>query len=402
MELYFPLILDGATGTELQKRGYDGSICAEQWTIIHPEAIQEIQRNYVNAGSDIVYAPTFGANRIKLEEHHITGKVEEYNRRLVEISREAVNPDTLVAGDMSSLGKFIIPFGNMHFEEMYEVYREQALALEKAGVDLYVVETLMTVPEARAAILAIKDVSKKPVLISFTANEQNRTLGGSDIRAVLEIMQSMGIAAFGLNCSVGPAQMVSQLKALHSVAQIPLMAKANAGMPVTENGKTVYRCDPSEYTDHLEEFAEYGAALFGACCGSTEVHIKAIAEGVKDISCRKPAKRKDGKLYLCSEKELFILEPDTPAGTPFSCSETLADEIEACEDEVPAVRIGSENDLLYFENAQYAIDRPLCLMCEDPVLLEKALRLYQGKCMYEGNISSSVLEKLSQKYGLVY
>lgn len=402
MQYYFPLVLDGATGTQLQKRGYDGSICAEEWTLLHPEAITEIQKAYKEAGSDIVYAPTFGANRIKLEENHIYGKVEEYNRRLVQISRDAVGDDVLVAGDLTSVGKFILPYGNMHFEELADVYREQALALEKAGVDLFVVETLITVPEARAAVMAIREVSDKPILVSFTADLNNKTVTGSDITAVLEIMQSMGIAAFGLNCSVGPDSMVDQIRELSTIAQIPLMAKANAGMPVMVDGKAVYDCPTELYTDHIAEFAEMGVGMFGACCGSTEEHIKAIAEAVKNVEVKKPLARTDGKLYLCTEKKLFILESSAMPGKPLPCSASLADDIEECEDEILAVSITSQQDFEYFEEAQYAVDRPLCLMCEDAELLEKALRVFQGKCMYEGSLDPEVLASLSEKYGLVY
>ena len=398
MELYFPLILDGATGTQLQANGYDGSVCAELWTIEHPEVIQRIQKSYADAGSNIVYAPTFGANRITLAEHHIHDQVKEYNHKLVQICREGVGEKVLVAGDMTSIGKFILPFGNMHFEDFYDVYREQAEALEEAGVDLFVVETLMSVPEARAAVLAIKSVSKKPILISFTANEQNRTLSGSDIRAVLEIMQSMGISAFGLNCSVGPETMVEQLRYLSDIACVPLMCKPNAGMPMKENGKTVYHCDPEEYTVPMAELASLGVS----CCGSTAEHIRAISETASSLTVKKPHVRTDGKLYVCSEKQLFILNADAKPGQPLTCCENLADVIEDCEDEILCIAIENSQDLLYFENAQYAVDRPLCLKCDDAALLEQALRMFQGKCMYEGTISEDILAKLSDAYGLVY
>lgn len=144
MELFFPLVLDGANGTELQKRGYDGSVAAEQWVQEHPEAMIDIQKKYVSAGSNIVYAPTFGANRIKLEENGIAGQVDTYNRELVKISREAVAGKALVAGDIATTGKFLAPLGDMTFDDLYDIYYEQALALEEAGVDMFVIETIMT------------------------------------------------------------------------------------------------------------------------------------------------------------------------------------------------------------------------------------------------------------------
>ena len=156
MELSFPLILDGATGTELQKRGYTGEECAESWILKHPDAILEIQRAYVAAGSRVVYAPTFGANRVKLESHGLLGKVREVNLRLAELSKHAADGRAWVAGDIAPTGLLLYPLGTASFAELLEVYTEQAAALENAGVDLFVIETMMTLAEARAALLAVK------------------------------------------------------------------------------------------------------------------------------------------------------------------------------------------------------------------------------------------------------
>ena len=142
MELRFPLILDGATGTELQKRGYTGDVCAEQWTLEHPEAIIDIQRGYVDSGSQVLYTPTFGANRRKLEEHGIFNRTEDYNRRLAALSEQAANGKALRAGDISPTGAFLAPLGDVSFEELVDIYTEQAAGLERAGVDLFVIETM--------------------------------------------------------------------------------------------------------------------------------------------------------------------------------------------------------------------------------------------------------------------
>ena len=156
MELKYPLILDGSTGTQLQKRGFDSSISAEDWVLQHPEVIPEVQNRYIDVGSQVVYAPTFGANRTKLERHGIFNKVAEYNEKLVAISRNAVGDRAWVAGDIAPTGKFLYPLGDATFEDLVEIYTEQVTALEKAGVDLFVIETQMTLPEARAAVLAAK------------------------------------------------------------------------------------------------------------------------------------------------------------------------------------------------------------------------------------------------------
>ncbi len=402
MELQFPLVLDGATGTELQKRGYLGDVCAEKWVIEHPEVIQQIQRNYIDAGSNVIYAPTFGANRIKLEENGIFNQVEQYNKKLVEICREGVGNDALIAGDIAPLGKFLAPLGDMSFEEMYEIYLQQVSALEDANVDLFVIETMMNVAEARAALLAVKAVSKKPVIVSFTATENGKTISGSDIEAVLETLQSMGVDAFGLNCSVGPGQMVRQIEKLSGITQIPLIAKPNAGMPIIENGKTVYHCLPKEYTMNMQKLADLFVVGFGGCCGSNETHIQAISEKSKQLILSKPAKRQDNKLYVSTEKQLFILNQDISASKVYLCDENLYENIQQNREEVFALRISNEEQLKVFENEQYAIAVPLIIECDDEKLLERALRMYQGKCLYQGNIKEDTLEKLHQMYGLVY
>ena len=233
MELRFPLILDGATGTELQKRGYTGDVCAEQWTLDHPDAIIDIQRGYVAAGSQVVYTPTFGANRRKLEESGLFNCTADYNRRLAELSAQAVQGKALRAGDMSPTGAFLSPLGDVSFEELVDIYTEQAAGLERAGVDLFVIETMMTLSDARAAVLAVRSVSDKPIFVTFTCDENGRSVSGTDITAALVVLQGMGIDAFGLNCSAGPEQMLLQLKRLREYARVPLIAKPNAGMRST-------------------------------------------------------------------------------------------------------------------------------------------------------------------------
>ena len=154
MELYFPAILDGATGTQLQKRGFSGGGCAEAWVLEHPEAILDIQRRYVDAGSAIIYAPTFGANRVKLEANGIFNRVGEFNERLAALSKEAAGGRALVAGDIAPTGLFLAPLGTASFEELVEIYTEQAAALERAGVDLFAIETQMTLSTPTCAATA--------------------------------------------------------------------------------------------------------------------------------------------------------------------------------------------------------------------------------------------------------
>ncbi len=405
MDLHFPLILDGATGTQLQKRGYTSGQCAEEWVLEHPDTIREIQRDYIAAGSNIVYASTFGANRVKLEENGIFNQVADYNTRLAALSKEAAGERAWVAGDMAPTGKFLAPMGDTPFEELVEIYTEQAKALEEAGVDLYVVETMMTVPEARAAVLAVKSVSKKPVFVSFTCDANGKTLMGSDVIAVLLIMQGMGVDAFGLNCSVGPEDMLKQLRRLSRYAEVPLIAKPNAGMPEIVNGKTVYNCKPEEFAAMVPEFAAAGVAIYGGCCGTEVGHIRALVESTKEVKIKHPKPEHPELLPLATEKVPALLPANVQIGTVLACDEQLGESIERELDSpnaILAIRIEREEELENFGDNQYAISKPLCLLCEDGNILEQALRLYQGRAMYEGQLPEAVLKLLSRKYGLVY
>ena len=405
MELTFPLILDGATGTELQKRGFTGSDCAELWTLEHPEAILEIQRGYVEAGSRILYTPTFGANRAKLEAHGIFNQVGDFNRRLAALSKEAAGGRAWVAGDIAPTGLFLYPLGDTSFEELVDIYTEQAAALEEAGVDLFVIETMMTLAEARAAVLAVKSVSDKPVFVSFTCDENGRTLSGSDVTALLQIMQGMGVDAFGLNCSVGPDEMVKQLKRLREIARVPLIAKPNAGVPEVVDGETVYCCPPAAFTAHLEEMAAAGVWMFGGCCGTDAGHIRALSEAVPALTLVSPAPQHSEALPCATEKALFFLPPDVAVGEAMPVTADLEDRLEeALDTDAPVLTLAitSPDELEDFAACQYLITKPLCLNCADAELLEQALRLYQGRALYDGPLGEEELAPLAKKYGLIY
>ena len=412
MELYFPVVLDGANGTELQKRGYDGSVCAEKWVLEHPEVMQELQQGYIDAGSRVIYAPTFGANRAKLEENGICGQTAQYNRDLVKISRELADhanetrdpsERVLVAGDIATSGKFLAPLGDVSFDELYEMYLEQVSAMEEAGVDLYVIETIMTVPDARAALLAVRDVSDKPVLVSFTCDENGRTLTGSDVKAACVIMQGMGIEAFGLNCSTGPKEMLEQIKRVSEAAEVPLAAKPNAGLPKTMDGRVVYDCPPDEFAGYTKAFADEGVVLFGGCCGTGTEHIAAVSRALGDIRFEKKQPLMNDSLICATEKDMFFIERGTEIETIISCGPDLEEEIAKAnrnDDAVMAIEIRSEADIENFEVAQYAIRKPLCIVCDDRQLLDRALRLYQGRALYAGSLSEEELAPLVKKYGM--
>lgn len=402
MNITFPLILDGAMGTQLYKAGMPGGVCPEQWVLSHPEAALKIQKAYVDAGSQVIYSPTFGGNAATLESNGVFNKVEEFNRELVQISRQAADGRALVAGDISSTGAMLYPMGDTSFEELYEIYLEQAEALEKAGVDLFAIETMSSVPEARAAVLAVRAVSKKPVFVTFSCNENGRTMMGSDVCAALQIMQGMNVDAFGLNCSVGPDDMLKQIRRLADFSSVPLIAKPNAGLPQRVNGQTVYTVKAEEFSAYVPALAEAGVNIFGACCGSDESFIAAIRKALDSVAMKSPLPVRPDLLPCATEKNVYLLDPQAECRQVFACDDDLEDNLcEPDEGELIGVEIRSAEDLAFFSDAQYAVSNPLCIFCDDAELLEKALRAYQGRPLYEGSLSDEELLPLVEKYGLI-
>lgn len=405
MQVQFPLILDGATGTELQKRGFTGAVSAEEWVLTHPESILDIQRRYVDAGSRVLYAPSFGANRQKLEEHGIFNQTAAYNRRLAALSKQAAAGRALVAGDLSPTGLFLSPMGETSFRELVDIYTPQATGLEEAGVDLFVIETMMTLSDARAAVLAVRSVSDKPIFVTFTCDEKGRTVSGTDITAALVIMQGMGVDAFGLNCSAGPQEMLVQLRRLREYARVPLIAKPNAGMPQIVDGKAVYSCPPEEFTALVPELLQAGVAIFGGCCGTDAGHIAALKKALDGAEITPPSPRHPTLLPAATEKLPMYLPADAKHGPVIAVTENLEDDLqEAMDGDEPmvAVALQSTADAEELAQVQYLIEKPLCLVCDDGAVLEAALRSYQGRALYEGALPEETLARLQELYGLIY
>ena len=405
MQVQFPLILDGATGTELQKWGFTGAVSAEEWVLAHPESILDIQRRYVDAGSRVLYAPSFGANRQKLEEHGIFNQTAAYNRRLAALSKQAAAGRALVAGDLSPTGLFLSPRGETSFRERVDIYTPQAAGLEEAGVDLFVIETMMTLSDARAAVLAVRSVSDKPIFVTFTCDEKGRTVSGTDITAALVIMQGMGVDAFGLNCSAGPQEMLVQLRRLREYARVPLIAKPNAGMPQIVDGKAVYSCPPEEFTALVPELLQAGVAIFGGCCGTDAGHIAALKKALDGAEITPPSPRHPTLLPAATEKLPMYLPADAKHGPVIAVTENLEDDLqEAMDGDEPmvAVALQSTADAEELAQVQYLIEKPLCLVCDDGAVLEAALRSYQGRALYEGAIPEETLARLQELYGLIY
>ena len=271
------LLLDGATGSNLMKEGMPRGVCSEQWIYENPQVLQKLQREYREAGSGVVYAPTFSANRISLANHGLEDKVEELNRGLVRISREAVGEQCYVAGDLTTTGKQDVPY-----EELFEAYKEQITVLADAGVDLLIAETMLGVDEVMAVLDAAAAVCELPVMCTLTVESDGSLFFGGNIYEAVETLEQMGADAVGINCSTGPDQLVSVVKNIRERVCIPVIVKPNAGMPVIdEKGNPVYSMGPEEFARHMKTLAEAGADIVGGCCGTTPAYIRKLAEVLK-------------------------------------------------------------------------------------------------------------------------
>lgn len=270
-----PVILDGATGSNMIKAGMPRGICAETWILEHPQAMIDLQRGYVEAGSQIVLAPTFGANRIALAMHGLSEMQKEYNRRLIALSKEAVEGRAFVAGDVSTGGRILGSSDEATYEEALERYKEQMSYLAEAGADLLIVETMINIDETVAALEAAQQVCDLPVLCSMTVEADGSIYSGGTAFSAMETLQELGASAVGVNCSVGPDQLVSIVAGLKAIAAVPVIAKPNAGMPViTEKGEALYSMSAEEFGKHMKVLADAGAGVIGGCCGTTPEYIK--------------------------------------------------------------------------------------------------------------------------------
>ena len=303
------IILDGATGTELQKRGMEAGACPELWCLDHPETLSAVHSDYVRAGSDIIYACTFGANRFKLRQYN-RSDVYEVNRNLAGLAKRSAGKDALVAGDIGPTGQFIEPFGAVPFEEAVDVYKEQVRGLIDGGVDLFVIETMMDIQEARAALLAIKETVDLFTIVTMTYEKDGRTLNGTDPVSALITLQSLGADAVGCNCSIGPDAMLKLIAAMKPYAKVPLAAKPNAGLPKFIDGHTFYEMDPSAFAAFGKRFAADGVNMMGGCCGTEPKHIEALKQAIGQDKPYLPLR--DALAALSSARGHVILETRLP------------------------------------------------------------------------------------------
>lgn len=277
------ILLDGATGSNLRKAGMPVGVSTELWVLEHPEVIQKLQREYAEAGSRIIYAPTFSANRISLAMHDFQGDIRKLNMDLVNITKEAVAGKAYVAGDMTTTGKMLEPAGELSYQELMSVYQEQAEALYEAGVDLIIAETMLSVDETVVLLDAVQSVCDLPVMCTLTVEADGTALFGGNAVEAVETLQEMGAVAVGLNCSLGPDQLEAVVASMKRVAQVPVIAKPNAGMPVMDEfGMAHYNMAPEQFAASMQKLIDAGAGVIGGCCGTDPSYIRLLSE-----MCRK-------------------------------------------------------------------------------------------------------------------
>ena len=273
------LILDGATGSNLTKAGMPKGVCTEEWALEHPEAVIELQRRYIEAGSDIVYAPTFGANRASLKRFNLESRIEELNRKLVALSKTAAAGQALVAGDITTIGYPVTDEGELSYENRVAVYQEQIYLLGEAGVDLIAAETLLGGDEAMAILDAAAMVCDLPVMCTLTVESDGSCYFGGNVIDIAVNLEEMGAAAVGINCSCGPDQLESIVRNLRERVNVPVIVKPNAGLPViNEKGEAVYPMEPEVFGRHMKKLVELGAGIVGGCCGTDERFIRELKQ----------------------------------------------------------------------------------------------------------------------------
>ena len=421
------ILLDGATGSNLTKAGMPKGVSTELWVLEHPDILANLQKAYVEAGSQIVYAPTFGANRLKLADYGRENEVEELNARLVDISKKALaGTGALIAGDFSTPGKMLQPKGDLSYEELLESYTEQVTAVANAGVDLLVAETMLSVDETCVFMDAALSVCDLPIMCSLTLEADGSALFGGNAVEAVETLQEMGASAVGLNCSVGPDQLEAVVNSMKKVARVPVIVKPNAGLPkITPTGEAIYSMDAPTFAKYMNILVDAGAGIVGGCCGTTPEHIKKLVEECKDLPLRKIEKKHDtivssyGQAVILDDMPRIIGERINPTGKK-KFKEALKNEDmdyilkEAITQQDKGAHILDVNvglpdidEVAMMEKVvkelQSVTSLPLQIDTVDGKAMERAMRIYNGKPMINSvngkQVSMDEVFPLVRKYG---
>ena len=420
------LFLDGGMGTLLQAEGLAPGELPETWNIEHPEKVEAIHRRYYEAGSDVVLANTFGANVCKFHDEGYT--VEEVIRAGIANAKRAgeqIGKETYVALDMGPTGKLLKPMGDLDFDDAYEAFAEAVRYGEKYGADLIHIETMSDTYEVKAAILAAKENSSLPVFVTMIFDERGKLLTGGDVPSVVAMMEGLRVDALGLNCGLGPKQMLPILNDLRRYTSLPIIVKPNAGLPKQKNGETYYDVEPDEFARIMQEVVKGGACVIGGCCGTTPEHIKKLVEECKDLPLREIEKKHDtivssyGQAVILDDMPRIIGERINPTGKK-KFKEALKNEDmdyilkEAITQQDKGAHILDVNvglpdidEVAMMEKVvkelQSVTSLPLQIDTVDGKAMERAMRIYNGKPMINSvngkQVSMDEVFPLVRKYG---
>jgi 5-methyltetrahydrofolate--homocysteine methyltransferase len=418
------LIFDGAMGTMLQQSGLKTGELPEVLNIKESSKITEIHKEYIKAGAKVITTNTFGANEIKLKKANHT--VEEIIDKAVENAKKAaLNKDVFIALDIGPTGELLEPSGSFSFEDAYKAFKRQVIQGVKSGVDLILIETMTDLYEAKAAVLAAKENSNLPVFCTMSFEASHRTFMGCSATSMVMVLQGLGVDALGVNCSLGPEEIEPILDEILSISKIPVMVQPNAGIPHIENGKTVFDVTPDDFAKYGTRFVQKGVRIVGGCCGTTYDHIKSLASSVKDLPVKKPLRTVTGGVCT-STNALFIDnikvigERINPTGKKLlkealknsdidyvvhqaiSQTEAGADilDINVGLPEIDQVETMAK---VVKEIQKVLINVPLQIDSSSPEVIEKALKVYNGKAIVnsvsgEDKTLNSILPVV-KKYG---
>ncbi|MGN0164147.1 MAG: homocysteine S-methyltransferase family protein [Candidatus Ornithomonoglobus sp.] len=421
------LFFDGGMGTMLQKYGMKGGEIPELLNVTKPDMIKGIHAEYLKAGANILTTNTFGANPLKFNA--LAAPLDVVIATAIGNARKAINEcetdkPHFVAFDIGPTGKLMEPIGDLSFDKAYDSFARIAKTAETAGADLVIIETMSDTLEAKAAVLAVKENTRLPIFLTMTFDETSKTLTGADVHVMSAMFEGLGVDCLGINCGLGPDQIGKMIEELSKVSSIPIMAQPNAGLPQIENGRTVYNVTPEQFAQESEKMARLGASVLGGCCGTTPEHIRALVEkcgGYKPVVEEKdftvvasyskavyldnrpviigerinPTGKKKFKEALRNGDIDYILNEafkQRDAGAHILDVNVGLPEIDECEMMEKAVKAVSS-----------AVNLPLQIDSSDPVTIERALRIYNGKPMVNSvngkKESMDAILPIVQKYG---
>ena len=422
-------LADGAMGTMLQNMGLTPGESPDSWALRNPEAILTVHRGYVEAGAEMLTSCTFGANRIKLSHYGLEKEVFALNAAAVKIARQAGGDRVRVGGNLGPTGKLIRPLGEMSFDAVFDVYAEQVVALTEAGVDYFIIQTMIDIQEMRAALLAAKQYGRVPVICQMTFESSGRTVTGTDPTTAAVTLESLGADMIGANCSLGPDQLLPVIEKMVTATSLPVTLRPNAGMPMLQDGRTIFPLSPEQFAAWVPRIVEAGVTAIGGCCGTTPAHIAAVREalrGLNSVEIASPLREahcltsRSSTVYFGAGFPIRIIgERINPTGRKAMAAELREGNLTTVKRDALAQQEAGASILdvnagvpgidqpalmvRLVEELSQLVTLPLSIDTTDPDTLEAGLRIYPGRALVNSvSAEPERLEKflpIAKRYG---